>query len=222
MRVLYHLPLSPFCRKVRIALKEKGLPFELRREDPWRRRAEFLELNPAGTVPVLVEAEGTVVADSMAIAEYLQEVEPQPDLLGGGPVQRAEARRLVAWFDGKMHREVTARLLGERVLKRFVRRGEPDSNALRAGLRNIGLHLDYIGYLAERGTWLAGDRFTLADIAAAAQLSCIDYLGDAPWGEHRAARDWYARVKSRPSFRPVLEDRLPQLDPAPHYDDPDF
>lgn len=222
MRVLYHIPLSPFSRKVRVALKEKGLPFELKLENVWERRQEFLALNPAGKVPVLVEADGTAIADSVAITEYLQEVQPQPDLLGASPAQRAETRRLVAWFDGKMHEEATQNLVGEKLFKRFLGRGEPDSATVRAGLANIRIHLGYIAFLVERRTWLAGESFSLADIAAAAQLSCIDYIGDVPWSKHEAARDWYARVKSRPSFRPILDDRVPGLKPAAHYDDLDF
>ena len=222
MRVLYHVPLSPYSRKVRVALKEKGLPFDLRLENVWERRVEFLAMNPAGKVPVLVEADGTVIADSVAITEYLQEVQPQPDLLGATPAQRAETRRLVAWFDGKMHEEATVNLVGEKVMRRFLGRGEPDSATVRAGLANIRIHLDYVAFLVERRTWLAGDKFSLADIAAAAQFSCIDYIGDVPWGHREAARDWYARVKSRPSFRPILDDRVPGLKPAGHYDDLDF
>lgn len=222
MRVLYHVPLSPYSRKVRMALKEKGLPFDLRLENVWERRVDFLTINPAGKVPVLVEADGTVIADSVAITEYLQEVQPQPDLLGATPAQRAETRRLVAWFDGKMHEEATVNLVGEKVMRRFLGRGEPDSATVRAGLANIRTHLDYIAFLVERRTWLAGDKFSLADIAAAAQFSCIDYIGDVPWQHQEGARDWYARVKSRPSFRPILDDRVPGLKPARHYDDLDF
>ena len=222
MRILYHMPLSPFCRKVRITLKEKGLPFELRGENVWERRDEFLSLNPAGCVPVLVEADDTAIVDSSAIAEYLQEVQPQPDLLGATPAERAETRRLIAWFDDKFYQEATRNVFGEKVMKRFLGRGEPDSATVRAGLANIRVHLDYIAYLTERRAWLAGERFSMADVAAAAQLSSIDYIGDVPWSHQDAARDWYARVKSRPSFQPLLEDRIPGLRPSSHYDDLDF
>jgi glutathione S-transferase len=220
--MLYHMPLSPFCRKVRIALKEKGLPFQLHGENVWDRRAEFIMLNPACTVPVLVEADNTAIADSRAIVEYLQEVQPHPDLLGATPAERAETRRLVAWFDEKFYVEASQNLFGEKVMKRFLGRGEPDSGVVRAGLGNIRVHLDYIAYLTERRAWLGGDRFGLADIAAAAQLSTIDYIGDVPWSHQGAAREWYARVKSRPSFQAILEDRIPGLRPASHYDDLDF
>jgi glutathione S-transferase len=222
MRTLYHLWLSPFCRKVRIVLTEKGLEFDLRTENLWQRRPEFLALNPACEVPVLVEEDGLTIADSGAICEYLEETTPTPSLLDGAPPERSEIRRLVAWFDHKFNGEVTANLVGEKILKRFLRRGAPDSRAIRAGRKNIHYHLDYIGYLTERRTWLAGDNLSLADIAAAAHLSAVDYLGDVPWEEHTPAKDWYVRVKSRPSFRPILADHLPGEPPPKHYADLDF
>lgn len=215
--------LSPHSRKVRIALREKGLDFELKSEKVWERRPEFLALNPAGTVPVLVEENGAVIADSVAITEYLEEAYPDaPKLLPDSAVERAEARRLVAWFDEKFGGEVTNHLVGEKLMKRFLGRSAPDSSAIRAGKANVKTHLDYIAYLSERRNWLAGDRFTLADIAAAAQVSCVDYLGDISWDDHQAAKDWYARVKSRPSVQPLLADHIPGAPPPAHYADLDF
>ena len=222
MRRLYHLPLSPQSRKVRVVLAEKRLAVELKAERVWERRPEFLALTPAGEVPVLVDEGGEVIADSGAICEYIEELHPDPPLLGRDALSRAETRRLVAWFDGKFADEVTANLLGEKVLKRFLGLGEPSSDAIRAGTENIHYHLDYVAYLTERRRWLAGDEFSLADIAAAAHLSTADYLGDVPWAAHEEAKDWYARVKSRPSFRPLLADHIPGLPPPGHYADLDF
>lgn len=222
MRVLYHLWLSPFCRKVRIALEEKNLDYDLKTENYWQRRDEFLALNPAGDVPVLVEDDGPAIADSSAICEYLEDLQPTPALIPGSPAERAEVRRLVAWFDQKFYTEVTRLLVGEKIMKRFLRRGAPNSDAIRAGKQNIHHHLDYIAWLTERRTWLGGPVFSLADIAAAAQISAVDYIGDVPWDEHEDAKDWYARIKSRPSFRPILADRMPGEPPPKHYADLDF
>ena len=223
MRLLYHLSLSPFCRKVRIALAEKALPFELKTENTAERREEFLRLNPACEVPVLVEPDGTVICGAGPICEYLEEGFLETvKLLPGGPAARAETRRLVDWFDGKFNREVTTNLVGEKLMKRLLRQGVPDTAAIRAGQSNIRVHLDYIDWLAERRNWLAGDEFSLADIAAAAHLSTIDYIGDVPWDEHRTAREWYARIKSRRAFRAVLADHIPGVPPPKHYADPDF
>lgn len=222
MRILYHFWLSPQSRKLRVVLQEKSLDFALKIEKWWERRAEFLALNPAGEVPVLIEPDGTVLADSGAIIEFLDETYREKLLIGLNPLDRAETRRLAAWFDGKMSREVTEPILGERLMKRLLAVGQPDSSALRAAKANLGSHLDYISYLAERRRWLAGDHFSVADIAAASHLSVLDYLGDVPWDEHEPAKDWYARIKSRPSFRPILGDHLPGTPPPRHYADLDF
>lgn len=222
MRTLYHLWLSAPSRQVRIALAEKGLEFELKVERVWDRRQDFLALNPAGTVPVLVEDEGVVVVGRYAIAEYLEEMHPTRSLLGKAPLDRAEVRRLLAWFDDKFSHEVTDNLVEEKVMKRFMGMGQPNSAAIRAGYANVHYHLEYVGYLAERRKYLAGDHFSLADIAAAAHLSCLDYIGDVPWEEHPRAKDWYVRIKSRPSFRPLLQDHIPGAPPPKHYADLDF
>ena len=222
MRTLYHLWLSPFCRKVRLSLQEKNLEFEMNVEETWARRQEFLALNPAGDVPVLVEPNGTALSGSNVICEYLEEIQSDTPLISGSPVAKAEIRRLVGWFDRKFNDEVTDNLVGEKVMKRFLGLAEPDSRAIRAGHANLPHHLDYIAYLVERRKWLAGEQMTLADLAAAAHLSAIDYLGDVPWDSHPEAKDWYARIKSRPSFRPLLADHIPGVIPAKHYKNLDF
>ena len=183
MRRLYHLPLSPFCRKIRLVLAEKKIEVELVEERVWDRRMDFLRMNPAGSVPVL-KIDGLVLADSNAIFEYLEETQPEPALLPKSPALRAEARRLVAWFDDKFHGEVTANLLYERVHKKLAKSGYPESEKIKAGLRNVKYHLDYIGWQMDHRRWLAGDMLTIADFAAAAHLSCLDYVGD---GLHRQA-----------------------------------
>jgi glutathione S-transferase len=223
MRTLYHHPLCPFSRLVRVVLAEKKLEADVQVEKFWEARPEFLALNPAGEVPVLVEEGGTALADASAIAEYLDEVHREPPLLPAEPVARAEVRRLMGWFGGKFHAEVTANLVGEKIFRRLsAEHAEPDSRKIRAAYGAIHHHLDYIGWLTERRTWLAGSAFTMADIAAAAQVSCVDYVGDVPWDTHPGAKDWYARVKSRPSFRAVLADHLPGVPPPRHYADLDF
>jgi glutathione S-transferase len=222
MRVLYHLWLSAGSRLVRLALAEKNLDFDMRVEKTWERRPEFLALNPAGDVPVLIEPGGSAIVGASAIGEYLDEVYTERRLILGNAVGRGEIRRLVAWFEQKFDREVTSNLVEEKMMKRFLGLGEPNSAAIRAGLRNLHTHLEYLAYLAERRTWLAGDHLTLADLAAAAHLSTLDYLGDVPWDDHPEAKEWYARVKSRPSFRPLLADHIPGAPPPKHYADLDF
>ena len=222
MRVLHHLPLSPFSRKVRLVLTEKKLPFELRVEKVWERRTEYLDLNPANLVPTLVEENGLVIPDSGVICEYLEEAYPDNPLMGHTLAERVEVRRLVAWFDGKFSNEVTANLLGEKFMKRLLGRGNPDAGALRAGYTNLRHHMVYIGYLAEQRKWLGGASLSLADFTAAAHLSALDFVSDVDWSISAAAHDWYAKMKSRPSFRALLADRVAGVMPPKHYADLDF
>jgi len=222
MRILYHFWISPACRKVRLVLNEKGLKYDLVVEKPWEPRAEFLAMNPANEIPVLKDENGAILADSQAISEYLEETYQDVPLLPKEPAARAEARRLVGWFDRKFQTEVTDNLVEEKILKRLARTGTPNTAAIRAGHHNIHYHLDYVAYLTERRNWLAGDELTLADLAAAAQISAIDYLGDVPWDQHPAAKVWYSRIKSRPTYRSLLGDNLPGMPAPAHYADLDF
>ena len=219
---LLHLPLDPFSRKIRIVLGEKKITASLAVEPIWERRHEFLSINPAGTVPVFIEDDGTTISTSQAIAEYLEETSKEPALIFGTALQRAEIRRLCNWFDVKFNTEVTEYLLGEKIMKRFLGLGEPSSETIRAGYANIDTHLGYIEYLAEQRSWLAGEHFSLADITAASHISCIDYLGDIAWEDYQQAKQWYARIKSRPSFRPLLQDLIPGTRPPAHYKNLDF
>jgi glutathione S-transferase len=222
MRLLYHLPLSPYARKVRLMLAEKRLPFDLRVEKTWERRSAYLDLNPAGTVPTLVEDNGLAIPDSAVICEYLEEAYTDLPLMGHTLAERVEVRRLTAWFDGKFGREVTENLLGEKHMRRMAGRGNPDPGAMRTGYTALRYHLDYIGWLAETRKWLAGSTLSLADFAAAAHLSSLDFIGDVDWSVCPAVKEWYVRVKSRPSFRALLQDRVAGMTPPKHYDDLDF
>ncbi|MGH7118794.1 MAG: glutathione S-transferase family protein [Acetobacteraceae bacterium] len=222
MRLLYHLPLSPFSRKVRLVMAEKHLPFDLRLERVWERRAEYLALNPAGQVPTLIEEGGLVIPDSSVICEYLEEAYPDTPLLGRTSAERVETRRLVAWFDGKFAAEVTRNLLGEKFMKQLSGRGQPDAGAIRLGYAQLREHLKYLAWLAENRKWLGGQTLSLADFAAAGHLSALDFVGDIDWSVAPGAREWYARMKSRPSFRGVLADRVPGVVASPHYTDLDF
>ena len=93
---------------------------------------------------------------------------------------------------------------------------------IRLGFIALRHHLQYIGWLAETRKWLAGSTISLADFAAAAHLSAIDFGGDVDWTISPSAREWYARMKSRPCFRAILADRVPGTIPSQHYADLDF
>lgn len=224
MRVLHHYQLSASSRFIRLLLSERGLVFLPKLEIPWERKEDFLGLNPAGDVPVLVTEDGLVISGATVISEYIEETEDSShvNLLWGEAPARAEIRRMVNWFEAKFSREVGTPLLSERVIKRFSGQGSVSSVVIRAATANLQIHLDYIDWLAEKGNWLAGKQMSLADLAAAAHLSVLDFFGDIDWSRHAEAKAWYAKMKSRPSFRDILGDQVVGLTPPPHYSDLDF
>ena len=254
MRTLTHFQLCPYSRGIRLALAELNIEVRLVEQRPWEIGHEFLRLNPAGELPVLQVDDGLTICGALAISEYLDETkvpdhrleekaiaedpfagptdtldiltEPQTKvaLLPGGVAQRAEVRRLVDWFHGRLNREVTRALLHEKIYGRMMRGSKhvPHVEVMRAARHNLRYHLGYIGMLFNDRRWLAGDDFSYADMAAAAQLSSLDYLGEVPWDDFRHAKEWYQRVKSRQAFWTLLRDRVPGVMPPLHYDNLDF
>lgn len=255
---------------MRLALEEKQLDFQLQEENIWSLRDDFLKINLAGTVPVLVEdrladfkddqreatpaeapteadetgadtnADGVeetappdtedekalpapcVIVGSATILDYLEETQPETPLLPDLPVDRAEARRVQSWFDDKFYSEVSGPLIFEKIESRKAGLGAPNMQVVRSALENMHYHLEYIGYLIEDRRWLAGDLLSVGDLAAAAHLSLLDYLGDVPWHKYDGAKEWYVRIKSRPSFRPLLAERIAGMPPSRHYANLDF
>ncbi len=222
-RTLHHFPLDPASRQVRLALGEKRLVFSDRLVRYWERPQDFAALNPSGVTPVLVETSSAgplVICEARAILEHIEEA--APGLMGQTPAERAEARRVMQWFDRKFDNEVNAYLLHERLEKRLLKMGAPDLSNMRQGRDALKLHLAYFERLLQNRDWLAGGAMTFADFAAAAHISVLDYFGDVPWRDFPSLKTWYMKLKSRPAFRPILADRWPGLAPAGHYDDLDF
>jgi len=230
MITLYHHPFCPHSRFIRLVLGEMGIEPRLVEERAWDRRREFLLMAPEGATPVMLDEETARLPGAEVIAEYLDETRGlglgDRRLMPQDPLARAETRRLAHWFNVKLFNESSQWLVREKVYKRFMNLsqggGAPDMEAVRAARTNLRYHLRYIGHLIGARNWLAGDRMSYADLAAAAHLSCIDYLGDAPWDESETAKTWYARMKSRPSFRPLLAERLPGMSPSVAYANLDF
>lgn len=221
MVLLVHHSISPQSRKIRLIMAEKKMLFVLKEETPWKLSQEMMNINPAGDLPILI-FDGTVVSGSNAIAEYLEESNPQYKLLPERPLEKAEVRRLVEWFDIKFYNEVYKYIVKEKIIKRFRLKQAPNTKILKAGLNNLRFHLEYLDYLADRNNYLAGKEISLADLTAAAHLSIIDYLGDIPWNEYKNAKIWYAKIKSRPSFKEILKDKIRGIQPSRNYTNLDF
>ena len=217
---LFAFPLCPFSRKVRLALSEKGVAYEIRQEFPWDGSDLFYSLNPAARTPVLRNEEKNVtLADSQAICEFFEETVERSPLILGTAAGRAEIRRLVALFDESFFADVTHPLMHEKMKKRIVLREPPNGTALRTAMRLVHEHLEYIDWLVDTRRWLAGAQLSLADFAAAAQISVVDYLGGIDWQGHEEAHGWYRVMKSRPSFRPLLAEKMEGVVPPSHYAD---
>ena len=230
MVTLYHHPFCPHSRFVRLVLGEMGFEPKLVEDRAWERRREFLMKTPEGVTPVLVDEPALALPGAEVIAEYLDDTRGlalgDRRLLPQDPAGRAETRRLLIWFNVKFFNETSQWLVREKITKRFMSLeqggGAPDMHAVRAARANLRYHLRYIGHLIAGRNWLAGEKLSYADLAAAAHLSCLDYLGDVEWNDNETARTWYARVKSRPSFRPLLAERLPGTAPSASYANLDF
>jgi glutathione S-transferase len=230
MPALHQFSFCPHSRFVRLIMGELAMDVEAIERSPFGREREFLAINPAGALPVLVEHDGQVVPGPEIIAEYLDEtrglVLAERRLLPEDPGARVETRRLTQWFNVKFFHEVSELVLNEKAYKRLFPEAfpgdAPNTNAIRAAGANIRYHLNYVSHLVARRNWLGGETLTYADLAAAAHFSVVDYFGDVPWDANEAAKNWYARIKSRPAFRPLLAERLKGIPPVGHYTNLDF
>ena len=221
MVLLVHHTTSPFCRKIRAAMSERKMLFALKEEEPWNISNDLFKINPAGELPIFIN-DGIIISGNYAISEFLEEISTDIRLLPKDPIQRTEVRRLIDWFDNKFYNEVYKNIVKEKVIKRFAHGSAPDSRILKVGLNNLAYHLEYIDWILEKRTYLAGEGLTLADITAAAHLSIIDYLGDIPWEGYKNVKLWYSKIKSRPCFKDILKDNIKGILPAKHYANLDF
>lgn len=225
MTKLYHHKLDPACRLTRLMLSEYGIVPDLEDASPFKRDAKLQQFDPAASIPLLVANGVPPIIGCMAVVHFIEE-RHAPDGIGGLiPLDvsgRAEMWRMYEWVMVKLNDEVTRYLLEEKIGRRETGDGAPDPSTLRAAKSNLSEHLHYFAYLLATRRWLCGEEMTLADFALAAHLSTIDYLGDMDWSKAGETKDWYARIKSRPAFRPLLGDRVVGMPPSITYADLDF
>ena len=227
---LFQFPLCPFSRKGRITLSEMDIPVSMINEKIWDKRREFLALNPAGTLPLIIDEQDNIIINTYAIIEFIEEKyrddNNKSNFISGDIYQKAEIRRLIDWFDNKFYKEVTKVILRELVdkyyLKNEIDNTSPNMELVRLAQENSLYHFEYISYLINSRRWIGGDHLSQADFAAAAHISCIDYLGKIDWNRWGSLKNWYARIKSRPSFSEILDDNIPGFRPPEHYSNPDF
>ena len=220
--LIYHYPLCPFCRLVRLAFYEKGVPHALLTEIPWERRPAFLEKNPLGTLPMISETDDYLLSGAETICAYLNEINVMPDMIGETPRGRAEVRRLMEWMNHVFYQEVVKPILEERVYKTLQHKGAPDSNVLRVARQNYKILMPYLDWLASRRSYLGGRHLSYADLTVAAHLSVLDYLGELKWENLSDIKVWYAKIKSRASFKSLLQDKIGGIMPVDGYTNLDF
>jgi glutathione S-transferase len=204
---------------------EYGVPLDMQEIKPWLREPELLEINPAATLPIMIGESDQPIIGVLAAIHTVEDLYT-PSIVAGlvppDPGPRAEMWRLLEWVIVKLNDEVTRYVLEEKIIKRDHKGATPDPAVLRVAKTNLNEHMLYFNWLFATRSWLAGDILTLADFALAAHFSTLDYLGDIDWGKAGETRDWYSRIKSRPAFRTLLNDRVVALPPQKGYADLDF
>jgi glutathione S-transferase len=206
----------------RIYLKEKALEHELIVDLPWKRKNVFSQHHVFSDLPTLVDQDGMVLEGWYAIIEHLEQSYRSNSLLGVTQKEKAESRRIATLFNEMFFADVTKNIVFEKVIKKHVENSSPDSSCIRKGNSEINRYFSHIADLVNRRNWLSGNEFSLADIAAAAQISCVDYIGSIGWDNYPTVKDWYVRIKSRPSFRDILHDRIANMSPPSYYQELDF
>jgi glutathione S-transferase len=222
MQILYHYPLCPLSRQARILLKELNIVFSLLKEDYWLRSEQLLKFNPAGELPIFVEPFNIVISGIYPLIEYINDKHPQNNLIDDAPEKAAEVRRLLHWFNTKFYLEVSKIFIDEKLVRLLKNLGPPRMDFLRIAKSNLQHHMTYMSSLLQERTWLAYDKMSFVDFAAASHLSVLDYFGEIIWEQYPNVKEWYALMKSRPSFRPFLQDQIAGFAPPKYYSDLDF
>lgn len=223
MYTLYHHPACPFCRCARIVLAEKGMDFRLEVLEPWKDQEDILHLNPAGKLPILINPAEEVICGYRPICNYINEL-ATPPLLPNEYIIRAEIRWACDWFDENFYHDVTLPLSTVRIYSRLFRMNIDAANLIRKGHQNREIYLGKFEQILGKKDFAGSDEFSLADVSAGAQISILDYCGEAGWDAEKYPRiyEWYGKIKSRPSFQKLLTDQIGSIIPSKTYANLDF
>lgn len=228
--ILYSSKICPFSKKVRFFMYDNQISFEESEINFWERSKNMLRLNPACETPVLKDTEkGLIINDSFLICEYLRQEQPQDNeleysnLFGMNDKETYEIQRLHMWFDKKFFNEITNNIIYEIFIKTFNKDDKNiNKNVIDASLINLEQHIKYIEHLLIKRSYLAGEYFSIADMAAATQISILDYLGYIQWNNYSKFKDWYIKIKQKKSFSKILDDKIVGFNPNPMYKQLDF
>ena len=220
MYTLHHYFLCPASRFIRLVLEEKKIKFNLQIEDYWDPQQSFLLMNPAGYFPILKSENGSPIVGPSVIMEYLEESYEKNSLFN--KKFNSEIRRLVFWFENIFKQDIIFPILNEKIYKRFNENKNPDSNVLRKSIENLKFHLNYFNIMVGENDWLVGDKISYADIFFAANMSVLDYIDELNFQGFNEIKEVYYKVKSRPSFKKILIDRIVGINPGKNYKNFDY
>ncbi len=215
MYTLHQYFLCPSSRFVRMCLEEKKINFQLQIENYWKPQNNFLLMNPAGYFPVLVNKNNYPIVGPSVIMEYIEDLNNQPNLLNNR--NKSEVRRLVHWFEIIFKKDVIKPLLLEKVYKPVEKNINPDNNVIRKSIENMKFHMNYFNIIIDENDYLVGDKISYADMFFLSSLSVIDYIGELDFLGFEKIKDLYFKLKSRPSFKNILKDRIIGINPSKNY-----
>ena len=222
MITLHHYYLCSSSRYIRLILEEHNIRYETQLENFWKPQKDFLKINPAGHLPVLVNEENFPIVGANACLEYIKDLKLRPNLFADNYKDKAEINRLNHWFETIFKKEVFDPIIYEKVFSRIVENIIPDSENIRAALNNLDFHIKYFNYLLNKKIFFVKDKLTYLDLLAAANLSVLDYLGLLDFKTNENIKEWYFKIKSRPSFKTLLKDQIVGLNPHENYRNIDF
>jgi glutathione S-transferase len=223
MLTLYHHPVCPLSRQIRVFLKEAEMDFSMAREDYWLRRKEFLQINPAGNLPVIeTDKFSPTLIGTYSIIEYMNENFEDFYFMPKSFDDRAEVRKSISWFNDKFQREVSKILIDEKMIRLLMHAGGPRSSFIRAAKANLNQHFQLLSSALEKKSHISLEKISCADIVAASHISTVDYFGEINWDSWGVIKEWYSIIKSRPAFQTILQDRVAGFTPPKDYANLDF
>lgn len=227
--ILYNINFCPFSRKVRFFLEESGIKYESREVKYWLREQYFVKMNQASETPVLKNLQTQeAICDSFLICSYLDEFENKDkesdyyDFLGNTMTEKYEIQRLHMWFDKKFYNEVSKHIIEEIFVNFLQGSKSTNTDRINTAIINLEKHIKYMEYLLTTRKWLACEKFTIADMAAATQISIVDYLSYVDWNRYAKLKSWYMIIKSKIGFRNILFEKIAGFKPPKHYSKLDF
>jgi glutathione S-transferase len=198
-------PISNYFNKVRIAMLEKGLEFELDGTCRPSQKEDLLARTPMGKIPFL-ELDTATLAESQVICEYLEDAFPQRPLYPRDPLERARVRELIAFLE--LHVELVARRLYGQVFF-----GQPRDEAVKQAVeKDLAKGIRALRTRVKFAPFIAGSELTLADCAAFVHLPLVALATRQAYGEDKLAalpelKTYLAMLNERPAFRTVNDDR---------------